>query len=116
MIEGGRWRVENVDMQIGHMVQVNLKTSDRKLLKYVQKQAKFECMGEQGDDGDHTITVAFKVKTVRHMFDVKTSHMDTMVVISPMDRHVEQVTMYLLDRKKCDPRFVAALTPPPDRQ
>lgn len=117
MVESGLWRVKSVNMQVGHMVQINFLSDDTKLFEYVKKQQRFECMGEYDEKGgNHTITLAFKVKTVRHMFDTKTSNVDSMVVITPMDRYVEQVMIYLLDRKKCDPRFIAAIIPPQDHQ
>jgi len=118
IVESARWRVESTGMLPGDLLQLRLPVKDRKLMEYIRKQSKFECMLERGQkdendaESDHAVIMAFRVKQMRHMLDSQTSEIESMCVVTPMDRFVESVMMFLLDRKKCDPRFIAMIRNP----
>lgn len=117
IVEQARWRIEDPGLRPGDLLQISLPVKDRKLMEYVRNQSKFECMLERGKDGSsHSAILAFRIKQIRHMLDSQTSEIDSMCVVAPMDRFVESVMTFLLDRKRCDPKFVAQLSSPQNRQ
>jgi hypothetical protein len=75
------------------------------LLAYVTKQAKNECSIEKSDD-KYSIMVKCLVKEVQHMFDPATNEFDSLATLIPINRYAECTIVYILDPKKCDPRFV----------
>lgn len=108
IIEKARWELPMLgSIQIGHTVSICLNSSNRNLLSHVRKQAKTECCVDKREDGSLYIVVEFTVKQIRHMIDEKES--ETMCVLVPVNRYVEQVVLYVFDVGKCNGRFVAAV-------
>ena len=108
IIEKARWEVPNLDsVQTGHMLAVCLNSDDKSLLASIKKHNKTECSLDQSEDGRNVIMATFLVKQIRHMIDG--ANFDTMCIVVPTSRYVEQVTLYLLDPSKCDKRFVGTV-------
>lgn len=104
IIDKARWEVPSINsVQVGHTLSICLNSDDKNLLTHIRKQEKTECSLDRAEDGKYTIVVTLVVKQVRHMLDA--SKFDTMCIVVPMSRHVEQVILYLLDPSQCDKRF-----------
>jgi hypothetical protein len=67
-----------------------------------------ECMID-GDKHSYSAVMSCVVAEVRHMVSIAQSTVDTMVVVSPMNRLVEHVLQYILNPARCDPRFIRAV-------
>lgn len=108
IIDGARWSVQQAFFARGQKVTVELPTKDGPLLGYLSKHMNNDCMLD-GGKGHYSVVMACVVGEVRHMVNVADSTVDTMVVISPMNRIVEHVLQYILTPSKCDPRFIRAV-------
>lgn len=97
-------------MQVGHDVAVCLYTEDKNLLSHVRKQAKTECSVNAENEKSYVVAV-FKVNNIRHMIDQSSdgSSFESMYMIVPISRFVEQIVLYLLEPSKCEIKFVEAI-------
>lgn len=108
IIEKARWEVQSLsNVQAGDVMTVCLNSEDKNLLTHIRKQAKTECYLDKSDDGRSSIVATFVVKQIRHMIDGQS--FETMCIVTPASRHVEQIVLFLLDPEKCDRRFVEAV-------
>lgn len=114
IIEQGRWEIGDHSISEGHTFQINIPTDDPDLLKFLVKQGKPECSVERdGKDKKSfhgSVTLSFSVKQVRHLLETTTRVTDTLVIVTPANRVVEQVSLYILDRGQCDDRWAKSIT------
>jgi len=95
-LEGGRWELENVPgLQEGQSFALSFPTKDKQLVAYLMKV----------QNGDCAVALSFQVRRIRHMLTVGTEKLDTMAVLTPVNRNVELVVQYLVDPKKVDQKF-----------
>lgn len=94
------------DMREGHQLGLSIDISDKKLLQFLSKYDGMDCVLERKDDGGHYAVVTLQVMRFKHMLDHGPSALSSMAFVVPINRTVEHVVTYLLDRKKCDPRFL----------
>jgi hypothetical protein len=107
IIENGKWEVKSLsDLDIGHQIQVSVDAEDSDLISYVSKLQNLSCVVDKADD-KHSIIATCVVKAFRHMLDP--SGLDSMAVIVPINRTVEEVMSYVLNPKQCNPKFVALI-------
>jgi hypothetical protein len=106
IIDKGCWEILTNTMQVGHIVDVCLYTRDKNLLSHVKKHAKTGC--DVGTENEKTyVVVTFTVEKIRHMVDE--SNFESMYMVVPVNRFVEQTILYLLDPEKCEPKFAEAV-------
>lgn len=109
IIEAARWEPKGLAfIKEDHLVQINMDCKDKALLSYVARHRSNECSIDSSGTPKKSaqVIMTFRVGTVRHMLDAKTSVIDTMIMIVPANRLVEGVMMYTMFPEKCDPRFV----------
>jgi len=104
-LEGGRWELENVPgLQEGQSFALTFPTKDKQLVAYLLKVQNSDCMVDR-DQGEYSVMLSFSVRRIRHMLSTGTSKLDTMAVLTPVNRNVELVMQYLVDPKKVDQKF-----------
>ncbi len=111
IIEGASWKVgDTSNVTVGEVVRVNLAVKDAKLTKYLAKNQIQECSLEK-EDGWHSVTVGLIVEKFTHFLDSTADpiELESMAWAKPLNRGVEAVIAYLLDRESCDQKFLAAV-------
>lgn len=104
-VEGARWELPSVPgLQEGQSFALSFPTKDKQLVAYLTKASNSDCMVDKDASG-YNVMLSFTVRRIRHMLAVQTKHLDTMTVITPVNRSVELVLQYLIDPKKVDQKF-----------
>jgi hypothetical protein len=104
-VEGGRWELPSVPgLQEGQSFALSFSTTDKQLVAYLMKAQSSECAVDR-DKGGYSVVLSFQVRRIRHMLTVGTENLDTMAILTPVNRSVELVLQYLLDPKKVDQKF-----------
>ena len=107
IIENGKWEVKSLaDLDLGHQVQISIDADDSDLISYVSKLQNLNCVVDTVDK-KHSVIVTCVVKAFRHMLD--SAGLDSMAVIVPINRTVEEIITYILSPNQCNPKFVAHL-------
>lgn len=98
------------NVSVGEVVRVNLPVKEEKLAKYLGKNQTQECTIEKEEEG-HSVTLGYIVEKFTHMLDGSSEErkLESMAWLKPMNRGVEAVTAFLLERESCDPKFLAAV-------
>jgi len=110
LIEKARLEVETLsNMREGQNLQISIAVKDKNLIHFLGKQTGMECVLEREEDKSHYVVLTMKIMHFRHMLDYSTGELDSQVYVSPASRTVEEVLTYLLDRDKCNPKFVEML-------
>ncbi len=112
IITQASWRTQSLGrISIGETVRVNIPFEDERLAKFLAKSAAQECVLEQEAEEGTSVTVGFMVEKFTHMLDASAERPDveSMAWLKPMNRTVEAVVQYLLDRENCDLKFLAAI-------
>jgi hypothetical protein len=109
IIENGRWEIQSPTAQllVNQEISVCLNSDDDNLVNHVKKFPKNDCYIEQTENEKTQVIVAFSVIKIKHMVD--NSKLNTLYVITPINRHNESVTLYILSKEKCDRRFIELL-------
>jgi hypothetical protein len=106
IIENARWEVENiVNLREGHGFQINWITKDTNLLAYVGKANNRECSVDRNKD-IYSVVLSCLVKQIRHMLDSNEKQIESMAILVPSNRVVENIIIYLASPDKCDPRVI----------
>lgn len=105
-VEGGRWEVPSVvGLQEGQSFAFSFPTKDKQLVAYLTKAQNADCMVDR-EKGEYSVILSFNVRRIRHMLAVGTSRVETMAMLTAVNRSVELVLQYLIDPKKVDQKFV----------
>lgn len=104
-VEGGRWELPSVPgLQEGQSFALSFPTTDKQLVTYLTKAQNGDCSVDR-DKGEYSVMLSFTVRRIRHMLSVASQNLDTMAVLTPVNRNVELVFQYLVDPKKVDQKF-----------
>lgn len=104
-VEGGRWEVPSVPgLGEGQSFALSFPTKDKQLVAYLMKAQSGDCAVDR-DKGEYSVSLSFQVRRIRHMLTVGTEKLDTMAILTPVNRSVELVLQYLVDPKKVDQKF-----------
>lgn len=104
-VEGGRWELPAVPgLQEGQSFALSFPTKDKQLVAYLMKAQSGDCVVDR-DKGEYSVMLSFTVRRIRHMLATATKSLDTMAVLTPVNRSVELVLQYLVDPKKVDQKF-----------
>ena len=107
IIENGKWEVKSLsDLAVGHQIQISIDAEDPDLISYISKLQNLNCVVDKVEK-KHSVIVTCIVKAFRHMLDP--SGLDSMAIIMPINRTVEEVITYILSPKQCNPKFAALL-------
>lgn len=105
-IEGARWEVPSIaGLQEGQSFAFSFPTKDKQLVAYLTKAQSAECMVDR-ERGENSVILSFNVRRIRHMLPVGTKTVETMAMLTPVNRSVELVLQYVLDPRKVDPKFI----------
>ena len=108
-VEGARWQVPDVHgLQENQSFALSFPTKDKQLVAYLTKVPTSECSVDR-EKGDYSVQLSFQVRRIRHMLTVNSSKVDTLAMLTPMNRSVEAVLQYLINPAKVDPKFVKAV-------
>ncbi|HED38483.1 MAG TPA: hypothetical protein ENI76_09625 [Ignavibacteria bacterium] len=110
LIEKAKWEVNTIsNMREGQSLQISITVNDDKLINLCGKQNSIDCVIEKEEDGSHYVVLTMKIMSFRHMLDHSTSELDSQVYLSPINRAVEEILTFLLDKEKCNPKFIEIL-------
>ena len=106
IFESGKYEVEfPTNPQIDQTFSLNLPIKDPALIGYIGKQQAINCVIDKEED-NYVVSVACTISIIRHMMNITTKIVESMVIVTPNDRLCESVLYYLLMPNRCDPRFV----------
>lgn len=111
IVEGASWKVKDMsNVSIGEVIRINLWVEDERLAKYLGKNPVQECTVEKEERG-HSVTVGYVVERFTHFLDgaSEEKELESMAWLKPMNRAVEAVVAFLLDRESCDQKFLTAV-------
>lgn len=128
-IERARWTIDSLEsLRTGDNIQFSFNIEeDPNLISYIAKRSNMDCVIERieiphGLDNEdkstqfqYSVILTGIIKSVRHMIDASAPRQDgfhsveSMVTVIPLNRTIENVTTYVLDRDKCDRKFIALL-------
>lgn len=110
LIDGARWEVKSLsDMREGQNLHVSVPVGDKNLIHFLGKQTGMDCVLEREEDKSHYVVLTTKIMQFRHMLDHSTGDLESLVYVSPANRTVEEVLTYMLDKDKCNPKFIEML-------
>lgn len=110
LIENATWKiVGSHSIREGQSIYLELETKDIKIVNWVAKLKSVDCNVERDEENKEKfyIIASYSILEIKHMLSDK--KLETMVHIVPMNRTIESVTLYILDRGKCNPRFIKSL-------
>jgi hypothetical protein len=106
IIEKARWEIEDQSLiREGHGVYLEFPSTDEKLVFFISNLKSMDCNIDI-EDKKYTIVLNCLVKNIKHMLNTQNGKMETMIITIPANRIVENVLLYVLDIKKCDPKFI----------
>lgn len=114
LIERGRWEVSTLEnTREGHALQlsVNVESKEKNLLKFLGKQESADCVLER-EGKSYYVVLTFQIMRYKHLLDHEKMSLQSMAFVVPINRTVEQVLTYMLDRDQCNPKFVELLKNP----
>jgi len=112
IIPNAHWRVKSLgSMSAGEVVRVSVAFDDEKLGKYLSRASTQEVAYEREEEGQDSVVLGFVMERFSHFLDQSAEEPDVESIawIKPMNRTVEAIIIYLLDRENCDPRFLAMI-------
>jgi hypothetical protein len=105
-MEGARWEIPAPPgLQEGQSFAVSLPVKDKELVAYLSKASNSDCYIDV-EKGETSIILGFGIKRVRHMLAPATKHMETLCLVAPANRVVEQVLTYIMTPARVDARFL----------
>jgi hypothetical protein len=111
IIEGANWRANSPPhIREGQSIYLDLEVSDEKLISHAINAGSSE-YGVEENEGIFTLTTHCRIKTIRHSLDTsqKKKKIETMVMVQPYDRMVENVFLYIYTPSLMDPKFLHLL-------
>ena len=106
IISAAKWEVQNIiNLREGHNFQISILSKDAGLLGYISKQTGGDITVDHHKDV-YSVILNCIVKQIRHLLEANTKQLESMAVVMPANRIVENVLIYLMARDKCDPRFI----------
>ncbi len=110
-IDEAKWNVSTLqNLREGQNLQVSLPISNQRLIEYVVNLGKMECSVERDRKSkNYTITLTVKIMGFRHMLEPPKKAIESMAIVVPVNRTVENVLLSMLKSKLVDQRFTAAL-------
>jgi hypothetical protein len=123
-IENARWKINSLEsLRTGDKIQFSFNIDDdTNIIQYIAKRANMDCVVERteipNDDKkrfQYSIILTGMIESIRHMIDTSVfsngeHQIESMVTVVPFNRTIENVITYILDRDKCDRKFIALLT------
>jgi hypothetical protein len=110
IIDKARWEIKDQSLiREGHGVYLEFPISDEKLISYISNLKSTDCNIDK-EEKIYTVVLNCLVKNIKHMLNTQNGNMETMIITIPSNRVVESVLLYILDPKKCDPKFIKLIT------
>lgn len=110
LIDGARWDVGTLsDMREGQNLQISIPVGDKNLIHFLGRQNGMDCVLEREADKSHYVVLTMRIMQFRHMLDHGSGSLDSQAYVTPINRTVEEVLTFILDKDKCNPKFVEML-------
>ncbi len=111
IIDQAKWNVKDLsNMQIGSKILVNIKTNDKDIIQYMKKNDKINhSISDHYNNGGILLTLTFTIDKVTHMVSIGENTIETMVSIIPINNSVNDIILYILDKKSCNQRFISMI-------
>jgi hypothetical protein len=110
IIEKAKWIVNNYSyIKENQSIFIDISSDNQKLISYISGLNSQDCYVEEGEY--QTITLHFRIKSIRHSFDTtqKTKKIETMISVMPVNRMVENIILYVYEPSLCDQKFLQVL-------
>ncbi len=110
IIEGARWELKTLyPMQEGQLLSLTFPTNDESVINYLNRIKAVDCVVDKPNENEYGVSVSCVIKRIRHMIDTQTGSIESMALATPGTRLAELIMVYLIDPKKCDPKFVKTI-------
>lgn len=107
IIDKARWEIKDQSLiREGHSICLEFPISDKKLISYISNLKSTDCNIDRDEEKNYFVVLNCLIKNIRHMINTQNSEMETMIITIPSNRMVENILLYILDPKKCEPKFV----------
>lgn len=108
-VEGARWDIPvPPGLQEGQNFAILLPFEDKELATYMGKVKNSECYVDI-EDKKTSAVLSFRVSKIRHMLTINDSKVETLCYLTPTNRAVEQIMIYILTPNKADLRLKRAI-------
>ena len=104
IIEKAKWEIPNFEnLKENQHLQINFKFDDKKLSYYLGKNNMI--IEKDKNKNNYSINLTFQISSFRHLL-IPPNSLESMVIITAINRTNESILLYLMDKDKCDPRFI----------
>lgn len=107
IIEKAKWEVDTFhNLHADDIVHISIKSDDRNLLAWVNRNKSKELGSETiKDDKHYNVIMGFRIAKFIHMIENGDKFIDSLAQIVPISRNIELVLIHMLDPNKSDERF-----------
>jgi hypothetical protein len=111
IIDNARWQTNLSNFQVGDQIEIMIpvmtsKNKDRIVINFLKKSDKFGYSIDQISKDKFSITLSFSIKQIRHLIDVVLNQTETLCIIVPINKLIEDIILYMYDEPKCDQKFI----------
>ena len=111
IIDNARWLVNLSNFQVGNQLEIMIQATidnvkDKVVINFLKKYNKLGYSIDQIDRNKFSIALSFSIKQIRHLVDVKMNQTETLCTITPINKFIEDVVLFIYDEQNCDPKFI----------
>lgn len=119
LVNGAVWEVDTLEnLREDQILRVNLPATEvPELISYLKKRPTAGVQVEPEGKKEYSVTLELVVRRFLHLLEQvedegepRTANLDSMAMVAPSTRAVEEVALYILAREDCNRRFVQAVT------
>lgn len=121
LVDGAVWEVETLEnLREDQILRVNLPATEfPELISYLKKRPTAGVQVEPEGKKEYSVTLELVVRRFLNLMEQvevenegepRTANLDSMAMVAPSTRAVEEVALYILAREDCNRRFVQAVT------
>ena len=103
-----KWKANLNGININDGILVILNINDDKLIKYVTKHQTRDCL-IQKEENSHSVSLYFTVKKINHVINTIDNSSESVIMVIPSNKLIEQILIHLIDEKLYDAKFNATI-------
>lgn len=107
IIEEANWELEfGIPPTDSHEVSLNFESQDVKLLSLLNANERNGLVIDGDVENGFNLSMKFDVKKIKHIVDISTKEVKTFIILSPVNRTLEQILLYLINPRYCNHNFL----------
>jgi len=110
LIDEAKWEIDfTIQPMESHEISLNFETNDSKLISFINANERSGIVLDGDPENGYNMSMRFDIKKIKHLVDVSTKEVDTYILLSPPNRTLEQIILYVLNSKYCNGNFLKIL-------